>query len=1005
MSHTVSPDHPVLPAPFEWALAALPASGTEGTTSDGASVQALVRALRVQGLVQSAQFLAMGNGDHTVRSGAQAVVDERLCQALRKLAAAGDASRWAIPSVSTDTDGTPRFFVVSADARALAEALEVEYGPAGVDTELRLFLGEALAAGDCFVDAAPGFGFACLTAATMGLPVGVLALAEQDGTASGIAASAAISGCADSMEVAALQPLDGLPLPVLSQTAYLIVHAGSASNVADLLAGARQTTRSGLIGAVAWSRREGDVDTAAAVLSVLGFQHFVLAEDDAGMQLVPAEATTAGGLVLSLSSEFMDRAERAEPLLVSGDAVQQAATALFDAVQEELAPGARTLGGTPSKGELATAQLEMAWSAATVVSFDIFDTLVVRKVAAPDDVFLHLAAHAPFRTCGLRAAELAQHRMEAEEEARRRGYAARGSTEVTLHEVHAVLAERVGLTATGVDGMVSAEQAVELALCTAHPVGAEWFARALQDGKRRWCLSDTCHDVPFLRRLLASCGYDVNGLLLFSSAEARVNKSEGGLFQHALRETETSPTAVLHIGDHPVGDERVPLAMGIPAVLHPWAIHRSGERPSETAGDALALGVALIGARAHEPPSPFWYRFGYSVAGPLLGGFALWLRDRFARDGIDRAYFLLRDGELLHAVYDVVCGLSAAGPHTALLESSRRAFVVPAYDAGWGTLRAQIGATENPRPAREFLERFGVDISSLGAALQAAGFTSGDDVVHPDDRAALSRVATLLRHPEVDARLRERSGSERALLMAYLEQEGVLSGGRVALVDIGWNATIQKSLMAAVHAEQRSAVVHGYYLGTLGAAHVDLGGSAVAGYLFEAGRPLDRRQALMALPQLIEFVCSTSRGSLRGFTRADDRVVPVHGSADHDMAQQEAQAQLRAGVLAYAAAFAQDAALLSVDTVSPDAALGRFARVVTAPTAEEAAHIGAVTHGEGMATARTRALAAFSPDAWTVDAIHRDVMQAYWPAGLAARHAPQALILRTLQWLSQGERE
>ncbi len=960
--------------------------------------------MRSAGLLRAAQVVSTGAAGAVTASGANAAVDTALCAALRQLVTSGRNDAWAIPSVSTDSEGAPRFFVASSEAYVLAEALDVEYGPTGVDTELRLFLGEALAAGDVYIDAAPGLGFASLTAATIGIPVRVLALVDDPVVSGGITTSATLSGCADAVDVSPLQPLDTLAFPDLASTAYAIVHAGHATNVAPLLAGARAACRAGVIGAVAWSRSDGDVDTAAAVLSVLGYQHFVLAEDDAGMQLIPAETTTAGSMVFSLSAEFMERAERSAMPMASGDALEHAATVLFDAVAEELAPGARALGGVPSKGQLTTAQLDMAWADAQVVSFDIFDTLVVRNVSSPDDVFLHLARREPFDALGLAPALLAQHRTDAEEEARRRGYAKRGSTEVTLHEVHAVLAERLQLGDGAVAAMVAAEEAVELALCEAHPTGRRWFTRAVDERKTCWCLSDTCHEPSFLKTLLEHCGYDTAGLLLFSSATVRSTKSEGGLFRHVLRETGVSPSSVLHVGDHPVGDEQVPLSLGLQAVLHPWAALRSGEPAADRPGDSLVLGVAMIGARAHEPPPPFWFRFGYSVAGPLLSGFALWLRERFARDGIDRAYFLLRDGEILQAVYEQVCGASS-GPPTSLLESSRRVFVVPAFESHWSTLRAQITATESPRPAREFLERFGVRTEALAGAFREAGFASLDEMVDPEDRTAMLRIAALMARPEVNAALAARSRDERALLLDYLAQEGVLHSGRTALVDIGWNATIQKSLMAALHVEGRTADVRGYYLGTLGAAHVDLGGSTVAGYLFEAGRPIERRQAVMQLPQLLEFVCSTTRGSLRGFARDGGRVIPVHGPVEHDAAQQEVHEALRAGALAFAQTFARHAAALGVNAVSPDAAVRRFARVVSRPTAEEAAHIGAIRHGEGLATDRVRSLASFSPEAFTVDAIHHDVTQAYWPAGLAARRSAQALVLRTLQWLSESEQE
>jgi hypothetical protein len=126
---------------------------------------------------------------------------------------------------------------------------------------------------------------------------------------------------------------------------------------------------------------------------------------------------------------------------------------------------------------------------------------------------------------------------------------------------------------------------------------------------------------------------------------------------------------------------------------------------------------------------------------------------------------------------------------------------------------------------------------------------------------------------------------------------------------------------------------------------------------------------------------------------------------DHDAAQQVSHTQMREGILAFAARFAAEGAAFGALTVSPDVALRRFARLVQRPTAEEAQHVGALRHGEGLAADRSRAFAAFTPANWNIDVVHRDLESAYWPAGLAAQRAPQALLLRAWQWLSQPESE
>ena len=95
-------------------------------------------------------------------------------------------------------------------------------------------------------------------------------------------------------------------------------------------------------------------------------------------------------------------------------ALDDSAQHLFTVIADTEAVGFPTSGAVATAGEKAQHAIALAWPHARVVSFDIFDTLVVRKVASPRDVFLHLATAAPFSAWGIDAVALAQHRQEAE---------------------------------------------------------------------------------------------------------------------------------------------------------------------------------------------------------------------------------------------------------------------------------------------------------------------------------------------------------------------------------------------------------------------------------------------------------------------------------------------------------------------------------------------------------------------------------------------------------------
>lgn len=690
------------------------------------------------------------------------------------------------------------------------------------------------------------------------------------------------------------------------------------------------------------------------------------------------------------------------PLRQAGRAAPQPrhddATSLFDSLAVAVAPEYPALGRFPTAGERTDAAINALWPSARVVSFDVFDTLLVRKVATPRDVFLHLATPTPFAAWGIDSEKLAQLRQQAENEARRRGVVARGSGEVTLREIHAVLAELLSRPATDVPAMVQAEQLIERALCVAHPHLRTHFERAVRDGKIVWCVSDTYHDATFLAELLTGCGFVLEGVQVTSSADLRMAKGEGRLLQKLASDAGVSPADVLHLGDHPQSDAAIPLQQGFMAVWHPWAASRHEDRPAGSAGDAIALGMAQIGSRTVEPAFPFWWRFGYAVAGPMLSAFAHWLHACFLEDGITRAYFLLRDGEIILDVYTALLG-DRPGPTTALLESSRRAFVMPALAAGRNSITSQLLACENPRPAREFLERIGLKASEFTAAFRAVGFDSPDQVVAPNDVAAITKLHALMGRLDVANAMIARSKSERSLMMRFLAQEGVLHPGRIALVDIGWNGTIQKALAAVASLEKVPLDLHGYYLGTLPPIAQDLGGSTSRGFLFDAGAPVNHANAVLHLRQLVEFICTTTRGSLRGFRAEGTQVVPVHGHVDHPASQQAHVTQLRDGALAFARGLAHERRMFGEQPISAAAAIRHLGRTILMPTAEEAQAIGDIQHGDGLGSDRLRTLASFSEGPFSPETLLQDHAQAYWPAGLLARREPAAMALRALLWL------
>ncbi|MFO0093991.1 MAG: hypothetical protein ACK54K_06750 [Gemmatimonadaceae bacterium] len=298
-----------LPAPALHADPAIPAAPLSG----GGEVVALADALVAAGYRQSAMALLQADGTPEAQTCAAAwqrvaAADTRLAERVAR------SGLPMLPSVQVAEDGTPRFVIVGTTER-LVSACHEEHGPTGVLPELRQFLDEALSSGDVFVDAAPGLGFAALGAATWITPVDVVAATDDAALRDDLRQSACATGCATRIHFADVAEWAPAAIARLADHGLVMLHAGEAAHVAPLLSVGQALLRGDRIGVVAWrcgtpTRPAEGTEVAAAVLGVLGFRHFALAQRDGIAELVPTDAVATNDYVFSVAPAFIARSDR-----------------------------------------------------------------------------------------------------------------------------------------------------------------------------------------------------------------------------------------------------------------------------------------------------------------------------------------------------------------------------------------------------------------------------------------------------------------------------------------------------------------------------------------------------------------------------------------------------------------------------------------------------------------------------------------------------------------------
>ncbi len=190
-----------------------------------------------------------------------------------------------------------------------------------------------------------------------------------------------------------------------------------------------------------------------------------------------------------------------------------------------------------------------------VVSFDIFDTLVLRRCDQPADVFDAVGQK-------LGRDDFRRIRTEAEKTARQIAMRERGTLEVSIRDIYGVLEKEYGIPAEeGID----TEFQTELEYCFANPELLDVFQSLRQKGRTVVIVSDMYLPHGMMERLLEHVGYTGYEKLYVSCDYGR-SKGDGSLFR--LVQSEYRGRNIVHIGDNERSDVENARRCGIDSVLY-----------------------------------------------------------------------------------------------------------------------------------------------------------------------------------------------------------------------------------------------------------------------------------------------------------------------------------------------------------------------------------------------------------------------------------------------------
>lgn len=271
------------------------------------------------------------------------------------------------------------------------------------------------------------------------------------------------------------------------------------------------------------------------------------------------------------------------------------------------------------------------------LSFDVFDTLLLRNVERPMDVF---------RLMGiiLNEPRFAQVRVEAEQECYRKI-----GVSTNIYDIYMCVAKRMTID---IETTVHLELECERKICRANPYMKELFDKAKQEEIPIILVSDMYLPACKIEMLLNECGYS-GWKKVYVSCEQSETKGSG-LLQKKVWQEIGETNRVLHIGDNLQSDVEATRTMGWQSLYYPSCSNKMPtfiEQSIKTLPTSIANAICTnyLNNGANRVNKEFEHGFLYG--GILVSGFCQWLNNFARNNEVDQIWFLARDMDIVNQTY------------------------------------------------------------------------------------------------------------------------------------------------------------------------------------------------------------------------------------------------------------------------------------------------------------------------------------------------------------------
>jgi len=509
-----------------------------------------------------------------------------------------------------------------------------------------------------------------------------------------------------------------------------------------------------------------------------------------------------------------------------------------------------------------------------VYSFDVFDTLITRKVGLPEHVFL---------LTGRRISEELKLEIDASYFANARILAERQLIQMGVHNaaidnIYDQLARNIDISQQLAYKIAQIELETERENLLPIPKNIKLLEGLRDEGAMILYVSDMYLSGEIIKQILSDHGIYAQGEKIYVSCDYGASKVNGKLFEIILKDLAIKADDLHHYGNSLKGEIKGAQKIGASCTFLPEGNLNRYEKFLAQAefrfrvGENELLDYSKMAAASRysrlqgNGRKKQIYDVAASVASPILYKFvANVLRNAHGKT----VYFLARDGYIMRKIAERINKNGHYNCDIKYLYISREILILSRIgnltDADYIKNLLAIYAMETLRNTLRKLSIKESIINEIGLNKHQL-----DKTIIDFEKDELERIFL---NKKIHSDILKESENKRRRLLAYLKTEEFLDRKGTVIVDVGWALTIQNYLVEILK-ELEVEFPEGFYIGINETADSSIKRGKKNGYFWDHRKNKFHINAPRII-QVFEVICSAPHGQTVDYNVKSNLVKPV----------------------------------------------------------------------------------------------------------------------------------